>query len=131
MKKKLVFVLCGLLCVVLIVTVCLIGKTKKSYDDYNKPSVNLDEYYESSMQGEISSSGYTSNVYVDAMIDDLINQNAYSTVKVLEDWDDFALNVHTYAVLFDDNSLYYISIDTDNKVFSNPGDYEYYLEMDE
>lgn len=132
MNKKVSVSACGLLLLICVLgTAYFLNKDKSSYDDYSGTTVNLDDYYEQSMHGEVSNSGYTGNMYVDAMIDGLLTQNGFSTVEILEDWDDVALNVHTYTILFDGIDLYYLSIDTGNKVFANPGDYDYYLEMNE
>ena len=131
MNKK-VIVLFVILALGAIGIFLFINMNDDSYEDYANVESNVDlgYYYDNQHFMNIEpSNNYVTDTDINAAIEELKTKNSYSAVVILDEWDDVALNVHSYNVLFDDNTLYTITKDDAGRVFSNIGDYEYYLEM--
>lgn len=116
------------LCILLLYIV--VRRNNNSFDNYSKdkPVVDFGKFYELEINEDYGIMTYTDNTKVNSLISDICNSNEYLSVEVLEDWDDVALKVHTYTILFDHSALYYISVDSES-AYANPGDYEYWIEM--
>ena len=132
--------LCVLMCAALIVVVCIVivillfghnnNNNFNKYDDSFDKKLDLSEYYDITSDKDLGIAGVSNDTKVNTLIQDLMYENGYVNVELLEDWDDVALNVHTYTVLFDSEYLYYISVDN-GKAYASAGDYEYWKEMNQ
>lgn len=131
MNKKVV-ILFVILALGVLGVLLFVNLDNNSYEDYadTESNVDLGYYYDNQHFMNIEpSNDYVTDMDINAAIEELKTKNSYSTVVILDEWDDIALNVRSYNVLFDDNTLYTITKDDAGRVFSNIGDYEYYLEM--
>lgn len=122
-----------ILVVGIVAAIFLLGHNDSNFNKYNDSfgeKVDLSKYYDITSDKDLGIAGVSDDTKVNTLIQDLMSENGYAGVELLEDWDDVALNVHTYTVLFDSEYLYYISVDN-GKVYASAGDYEYWKEMNQ
>lgn len=122
-----------ILVVGIVAAIFLLGHNDNNFNKYNDSfgeKIDLSEYYDITSDKDLGIAGVSDDTKVNTLIQDLMSENGYAGVELLEDWNDVALNVHTYTVLFDSEYLYYISVDN-GKVYASAGDYEYWKEMNQ
>lgn len=122
-----------ILVVGIVAVIFLLGHNDNNFNKYNDSfgeKIDLSKYYDITSDKDLGIAGVSDDTKVNTLIQDLMSENGYAGVELLEDWDDVALNVHTYTVLFDSEYLYYISVDN-GKVYASAGDYEYWKEMNQ
>lgn len=92
--------------------------------------VDLSDFYgEGSTQLSDSVILVTDSRAVDFVIEKLLEENSYTSCKVLEQWHDNVLNAECYYVLLSDEFLYCIKEDAYGQVYYSLDDYNYYLEV--
>lgn len=98
-------------------------------DIFKEPEVDLGDFYSEKSTGSLEETKYTDSKNVDFMIEKLKQENGFNKVEILNQWYDSAIKAQSYYVLFDDSQLYCVSEDSNNEVYANLNDYEYYLEI--
>lgn len=134
MNKKIaigvVSVIILIICAILLYIVA-VGSKRNSYDEYNTDTpttISLDDHYDKSITGE-STSGHTGNVYADAMIDNLMKENGYSSLEILQEYQSKIFNTYTYIIVFDNDTstCCTVAVDEYNQAYYKALNYDDYM----
>lgn len=102
---------------------------------FEEPDIDLKDYY-----NEVDNETNTDDINTDTntqitqsnnvnkAIDKLMTEGGYETVKLLDEWNDNAINAYTYRVVFDESKMYTIIEDSKGNVYESENDYQYYLD---
>ena len=128
MNKTITYSIAGLI-IAAVLLVIFLPRNILTQNTDEQNNIDLSDYYDDHSEiVDRTADKITESDIVNTEIQKIREQEGYTHVQVLNDWEDHALNGHSYYILFDDNQLYCIT-EKENIAYSVKNDYEYYLEM--